>query len=155
MDKKHFTFALFFLLCLGCNHNIKVSGKVMFEDGSPLSVGEVLFESSTFVGNGTLEKDGHFKLSGISKNSGIPPGHYGVSVVKTEQPDGPLVVGSNPNFIPLIHTKYNSPATSGLSYEVKRGMGPIVIKVEPFEREKPQKRRSMYPDAAPPPGAPH
>ncbi|MCL2347406.1 MAG: hypothetical protein FWC50_04015 [Planctomycetaceae bacterium] len=145
---------LLFVVAVGCGPNVKVTGTVTFEDGSPLTKGEVRFETATFSSYGGLNQKGAFTLSGASANSGIPPGRYGVAIVQTEQPDGPLTFGSV--LVPQIHTKYNSPATSGLSVEVKRGMGPVAFTVEPYEHKKavsPRKQASQLPP--PPPGAPH
>lgn len=141
------------LCVVGCNRNVHVQGTVTFNDGAPLTVGEVLFESNGFVGSGRLDKNGSFRINGASKGIGIPAGDYGVSIVGTEQPDAPLVVGSNPNFIPLVHSKYKSPSTSEISIEVKRGMKPVEITVEPSELPKPRKKSLPTPKARPP-GAP-
>lgn len=137
----------------GCSGNVKVKGQVLFEDGTPLSGGEVLFESPGFLGSGRVDKNGNFRITGTSENEGIPPGTYKVSIVRTEIPDGPLVAGSNPVFTPQIDKKYGHPDTSGITCDVKKSMSPLKINVERFQGQVTQ--RKVNAPAQRPPGAPH
>ncbi|MDR0610404.1 MAG: hypothetical protein LBG58_09865 [Planctomycetaceae bacterium] len=48
----------------GCSRNVGLSGKVTFPDGTPLTVGDVYFETDTFLAHGTIGKEGAFGVLG-------------------------------------------------------------------------------------------
>lgn len=111
-------------LVTGCTgSNCTVTGKVTFPDGSPLTEGEVIFESPTMMVRGAIKKDGTYAMkSGDLK--GIPKGTYQVvfggfqfdKIIPSE------VEGKPPTITPLeipIDRKYLSTAKSGLTCEVK------------------------------------
>ncbi|MDR2756125.1 MAG: hypothetical protein LBC20_10495 [Planctomycetaceae bacterium] len=137
-------YLLFQLLCLtgliflaGCKENISVFGKVVFPDGKPLQVGTVCFQNDTVVATGDLQSDGSFHLGLEKKGSGISSGLYQIyisgaqNIENTPPPkDNPEGWG-DPIVTPLIHRKFMSPQTSGLSCDVVKGMKlPYNITVE-------------------------
>jgi hypothetical protein len=137
-------YLLFLLSCLtgliflaGCNENISVSGKVVFPDGKPLQTGTVCFQNEIVVATGELQNDGSFQLGLEKKGSGLPSGSYQVyisgaqNIEKTPPPKNNPEGWGDPIVTPLIHQKFMSPQTSGLSCEVVKGMKlPYTITVE-------------------------
>lgn len=111
------------LVCsvVGCGSKVSVSGKVTFDDGSPLTSGEVRFETSDFVSSGKIQPDGTYRLGTVSDKDGIPKGTYGVTVRAMDSS------GVTPGMLPedapppksLIASKFGATATSGLTCDVK------------------------------------
>ena len=131
----------------GCSNKVKVSGKVTFPDGSPLTVGKVAFETESFVATGTLKEDGTYVLGTDSERDGIPPGVYKVYVAGAMQQIGtqdmniPTASASGgqerttmamPMFVPAVAPKYTKADTSGITCEVKKS------RTFDFEVEPPQ-----------------
>ena len=116
--------ALFFcvLFVLGCGKGATVKGKVAFSDGTPLTVGEVVFQTDTYAASGRIQPDGSYKLSGATQKEGVPPGRYGVKVINAFDSSN-TPPGTHPNDakppIPLINATFEKTETSGLTCEVK------------------------------------
>ena len=121
------------LIAVGCGENVKVTGKVSFPDGEPLSTGQVIFENEKISGMGKLSADGSYTLGSDKENNGIPPGKYRVFITGAvtygevqERSAGMFDQrGSQsplPSSIPLIHRKFLSAETSGLEVDVKGAM---------------------------------
>ena len=60
----------------GCSPNVKVTGTVSYEDGSPVRSGQVQLEGS-ILGRGRIT-DGQFSLGLKKDGEGVPPGDYEV-----------------------------------------------------------------------------
>lgn len=115
-----FLVACLFCIVVGCGRNVPLGGKVVYsDDGSPLTVGEVILETENFTARGALGSDGTYTIGSLALADGLPPGTYKVSIFdanKTEMgPDGKMIV------TPLIDRKYFRGATSGLTVEAKPG----------------------------------
>ncbi|MDR1492260.1 MAG: hypothetical protein LBT05_06030 [Planctomycetaceae bacterium] len=124
--------ALFLLLLLlsmiGCG-DVKVEGKVTFSDGTPLSTGKIIFEDATHTFTAKIREDGTFRLGKLKDGEGIPAGRYkvGVGEAFTEKfpaADKPPVVKH------LIVSKFRSPQTSGIEYDIQKKTTDISIIVE-------------------------
>ena len=130
----HFAFFLLLLFAVGCGGNPAVTGKVTLADGTLVTAGEVIFETSAMMAQGAIQPDGTYAMS-AGLNKGIPKGTYRVSLsVPPTIIDAPG--GGPPTVIPPVfpfHRKYTSPETSGLVCEVK-GRTTFNITVEPPER---------------------
>lgn len=109
-------FCLLFLAGCGAG-KYKLGGKITFEDGSPLTDGIVVFQNGGFESRGTIQKDGTYVVGSLSENDGIPPGDYKVYIVNANENKG---MGANamPILVPLIHSKFANPNTSGLTFKV-------------------------------------
>ena len=119
------------LVCaLGCSNKVQVSGKVVFEDGTPLNTGTVVFDNGREQAKGAISEDGTYRLSSMANNDGIKPGEYGVYITGAlgfrTSPDAvsPTTVPRPDN---LIDVRFTSRQTSGLSCTVK---GKTVFDIE-------------------------
>jgi len=147
MFKKFFcTVTILFILGgIGCSDKVRVTGKVTFPDGSPLTVGKVMFETDSFAASGDLQSDGSYTLGTLKANDGIPPGTYRVSVsgatvsggtrdisTSVASASGGVTVASVPMtmYVPAIATKYSRGETSDIICDVKKSMT-FDFKVEP------------------------
>ena len=115
----------------GCSSKHAVSGKVVFDDGTPfVNTGMVIFEKTedgvSVMARGDIQTDGTFKLSTSKPGDGVPAGIYRVCVA----PRSDIVARSpgqptGPDFDP----KYCQFDTSTLTFEVKSGSNVYEIKV--------------------------
>ena len=126
------------LLCAamaGCGGSV-VQGNVAFEDGEPLTLGTVQFESNMHVYYGKIDANGKYTLAtDTGTKERIPNGTYRISIVgavgdgKKMAPIG----GVDYNRIipaPLIDKKFTMASSSGLTCDVK-GSTTYDIKVTP------------------------
>ena len=114
------------VLVVGCSNSIKVSGTVVFDDDqSPLTVGTVLLQSNTHVAKGQIDSAGHFRISSVNNDDGVPPDVYRVAVLGAvkmlergiNESTG-MPVSREP--ILLIQSKYMDPKTSGITFDTSK-----------------------------------
>ena len=115
--------ALSVMLFSGCGQT-KVTGKIAFPDGSPLTTGVVLFENDQHTYKGTI-KNGTFSMGMLKDGEGIPPGEYRVAVIAID----PASEGEGQAPRLLTDEKYVSSRTSGITYNVQKNMD-ITLTVE-------------------------
>jgi hypothetical protein len=123
------------LIFTGCNNGkVGLGGKVTYTDGTPLTVGEVCFETDTYMARGALKKDGSYVVGSVSEKDGLPKGTYRVYISGADQmisePDGMQLPES------LIDEKYRQSTTSGLTVDVPVLGGKYDIVVEPNPKIK-------------------
>ena len=129
--KQKIVFLVVILACgvvTGCGV-AKVTGKVTFEDGSPLTAGTVNFEAESSLMVGHLQNDGTYTLVGDGKSNGIPKGSYKVYITNATEDTDRVQASSNPMTQSdrkiqrnLIADKFLSPTTSGLTCNVQGSM---------------------------------
>jgi hypothetical protein len=111
---------LLLLLLAGCGSGrYPVSGRVTYEDGTPVEAGTVIGETTIDgvpVGvQGNIGQDGTFTWGTERPGDGALPGTYKVLVMPRALGDAELAQGKRP----AIAGKYTRYETSGLSFEVK------------------------------------
>lgn len=113
--KSSLRITVFFWVCLcvlplcGCgNGNVKATGMVAFDDGSPLTTGIVVFKSSQHQYTGLVNQDGSFKLGGINVGDGLPAGQYKVV----------LQNAIDAQEKPLVNEKFSSTEATPISFEI-------------------------------------
>ena len=79
------TVLFFGLLATGCGRNVPLQGKVMYEDGTPITVGMVHFASETVLARGAIRPDGTFVVGTLHQADGLPPGEYKVYILGAEE----------------------------------------------------------------------
>jgi len=107
-------FVLAATLLSGCGQT-KVTGKVTFPDGSPLTSGTVMFEDDKHTYTATIKSDGTFNMGMLKDGEGIPPGEYRVAVLAID-PESEFA--AQPRF--LADLKYASSRTSGITYNIQK-----------------------------------
>lgn len=119
--------ALLLLVALGCSHSdnpktYPVDGKVSFK-GQPITSGMVLLTptDSGHAATGNLEKDGSFRLTTFQKNDGAVAGKYQVAIQVFPTEGAGLPGAEFAGKTPPVPLKYGSPASSGLTAEIKAG----------------------------------
>lgn len=113
------------ILCLlpclaGCSNKVPVSGKVTYQDGTPLNTGAVFMGNGLNTYYGDIQKDGTFSLGILRNGEGIPPGSYKVWVGAAEVAPG----SDGRRRHALVNKKYESGETSGLTYKAVKGKSP-------------------------------
>jgi len=94
----------------GGSEGARVSGKVTFADGSPLTKGTVVFSSGEFTARADIAKDGSYSLR-------AKPGAYKVFITgAVEESSGGQYMAPQK---PLVDRKFTDPAASGLECDVK------------------------------------
>ncbi|MDR3198938.1 MAG: hypothetical protein LBU34_13820 [Planctomycetaceae bacterium] len=136
MDKI-FYIIVFNIVCLtvtGCG-NVAVTGKVVFEDGSPLTVGQIRMVGNNGLAHAKLTEDGTFSIKSVSGKNGIPHGIYKVAIEGAMLP-GKLLsddefLGPFTSPTPLIAAKYDDPETSGIVFDTSKTRNLIIIVEKP------------------------
>ena len=114
------------LLVAGCgrenqSETIKVTGRVTL-DGQPLGSGVVVFMPQKGPGaKGTIGSDGSFRMGTYAEDDGAVAGHYQVAVIALDPKALAAAKGPDAYIPSLVPERYTSPATSGLTFEVKPG----------------------------------
>lgn len=113
----------------GCSQELEtypVTGKVSFNDGTPLAGARVVFESTeqAVSSQGYTDNEGHYTLTTNEEGDGAVPGPHRVIVMP---PPAAVVQGGGEEAVvtapakPVVAKKYQRYDTSGLQYEVKPG----------------------------------
>jgi len=120
-------FALCFLvlsISAGCSGKVstyRVTGKVKLADGTPLKDGRLVFKSTdksiSVSSMGAIQPDGSYELGTYKERDGAVAGPNQVAITPTDPR--------------LIDAKYQSLATSGLEFEVKKESNTFDITVNP------------------------
>lgn len=126
------------LFASGCGSGrYPVTGRVAYEDGSPVEGGTVIGEATVDgkpVGvQGIIAKDGTFSWGADQPGDGAAPGHYRVAVMPVALGDNELAEGKQP----AVEGKYTKYESSGITYEVKPGKNELNIQVA---RPKPKRK---------------
>lgn len=136
---KHLYFLISFallLFCSGCNDQQPLTGKVTFDDGSPVTVGTVVFSSDKVQSFGVIKPDGTYSVSTSQTNDGLPPGTYTVYLSGVDDIQKKKVVGGDGSEseedvrTSLIDPKFTSSTTSGLTFTVDGKTKTFDIKVD-------------------------
>ena len=128
--KQSVALLMMLLLATGCSKGVSVQGKVVFEDGTPLTQGEVRFMSDNKTFAGSIQKDGTFVMMGTTPNSGIEAGTYNVAITgafEVIKKDANDEYGTTKS---LIEKKFGDPKESGLTCNVEKSMT-VEFKVSP------------------------
>ena len=125
------------ILAAGCGSGrYPVSGRVTYEDGTPVEagtvIGEATVEGKAISVQGNIGNDGTFKWGTERAGDGATPGQYRVIVMPVPLADSELAEGKQP----AVDGKFGKFETSGLTFEVKPQKNELNIKVT---RPKPKK----------------
>lgn len=106
-----------------------VTGKVSYEDGSPLEEGTVAGEATVdgkLIGvQAKVHQDGSFKWGTEKAGDGAFPGKYRVAVLPRALGDSEIAKGMKP----AVADKFTKYDTSGITHEVTSGPSELKIKV--------------------------
>lgn len=106
---------------MGCGGRQPVAGEIRFADGTPLAVGQVVFESAELKCGGACEigSDGRFEIV-----RPLPVGEYVVYVTDAVRV---IDAGAGKFGPPLVNADYTRPETSPLRAQI--GNGPVSLTV--------------------------
>ena len=134
--------ALLLSVFVGCGGDgTKVTGKVTYEDGTPLTVGRVMFENETISASGPIDQDGKYQLMVEEGRTGLPAGSYRVCILGAMQADSSMSEKikkdkSSANddegapMVLVIDPKFTSGTKSGLTCDVQGSSVTYDIQVE-------------------------
>lgn len=120
-----------------------VAGRVAYEDGSPLTEGSVIGETTAggqkVMAQGAVRPDGTFEWGTGRPGDGATAGKYRVIVVPRALGDAEMAAGQRP----AVDAKYTQYDTSGIEFEVKEGKNELNItvskpKAEPAPKPEPE-----------------
>jgi hypothetical protein len=122
----------------GCGSDrYPVNGRVTYEDGSPLTEGNVVGETGDgpdrVMVQGDVRPDGTFEWGTLRPCDGARPGKYRVIVTPAGLGDSELAQGK----LPAVDDKYTRYQSSGIEFEVKAGRNELNITVT---KPKPKKQ---------------
>ena len=113
------------LLCCGCGRGkletLPASGRVIFEDGQPVQLGTIEFESVEHgvVARGKIGADGKFVLGTYSEKDGAVAGRHRAVVTQLFVTDPIGASGHKHDHGGIVDLSYASFDTSPLSYTIK------------------------------------
>ena len=82
--------AVCFLSVVGCGKtNVPLRGRVLDQEGNPITVGMVNFSSEKGLSRGKIQPDGSYTVGTLKQTDGLPPGTYKVYVTNAEVPLAP------------------------------------------------------------------
>jgi len=119
------------LLCGCASDHEPLSGTVTYEDGSPLTLGEVIFVTDSFQAVGTIQSDGTYTVGSLDIDDGLPAGTYRVYI--SNAVDLGEEIDSEADDKPLVAEKFTSADTSGLTCDIPAEGNKFDITVAPFE----------------------
>jgi hypothetical protein len=103
----------------GCSGRYPVTGKVTYEDGTPVPEGTVIGEATVngkLVGvQGNIRPDGSYSWGGDVPGDGALPGEYKVLVVPPQLGDAEMAEGKTP----AVDGKFTRYQSSGLKFTVE------------------------------------
>jgi hypothetical protein len=113
----------------GCGKGLHpVRGKVVYEDGSPMTEGFVICEmkdgDTPVMARGEIQSDGTFQLGTLKPRDGAHPGKYRVLVM----PNGRTEAEEH-SLPPVLDRKFQSYNTSGLVLDVQEGSNEVTFRV--------------------------
>ena len=121
------------LVSIGCQGRGDVSGRVTFQ-GKPLVFGTVLFAASdgnSFQAN--IDKDGRYTVRGLrvgdARVAVNSPNPKGITLVYKDPKKKPAPYPDAPGWF-AIPNRYETVATSGLTYTIKGGENTIDIELQ-------------------------
>lgn len=119
-------FTVLLLAMVGCGKNVAVTGNVSFEDGQPLTKGQVMFTDGTHSAFGNIDEKGNFKMGMIKDGDGVPPGSYKVYITGATKPSPEHKISTEEgDVIPeilAIDPKFTNSASSGWVCDVQGKM---------------------------------
>ena len=109
-------------LVAGCGSGrVKISGRVVYDDGSPVEEGTVCGEledaDAKQMVQGEIDKDGSFSLGTTQPGDGAKPGKYKLIVLCRTPGDAEASQGKKP----AVDGKYARYNTSGLALDATEG----------------------------------
>jgi len=120
---------LFIILLTGCSQNVKVSGKVVFDDGAPLETGVVVCSDGKAEYLGRIGAGGTYSMGVLKDGTGIPKGTYAVCIRGAEEQTGRIVKLTGPSREEVdeperycvVENKFTDHKLSGLTITVPSG----------------------------------
>lgn len=107
-------FVLFFAVFLitGCSGNVQLGGTVTYEDGTPLTVGSVVFSTNSFMASGNIDSQGKYRMGSLAVKDGLPKGTYKVYITGAEEELSMFLTYS------LIDPKYDNYSSTPLTCDI-------------------------------------
>src|SRR5262245_1334962 len=88
------------LVACGCSGRVEVTGRILYEDGTPVDGGTIIGEATVngklVAVQGNINPDGSFTLGGEKPGDGALPGSYRILVMPVALGDSELAEGKVP-----------------------------------------------------------
>lgn len=112
---------LFLPLATGCGPTVenRVFGTVKFEDGSPLDVGELIFDNGSYSDIAPLNEKGEFSVE-----KGLPKGEYKVTL------GGVTLPNEKGQYQPIVAKDYLDYQSTDLKITVPQGDKPVEFVIQ-------------------------
>lgn len=125
----------------GCGSRAEISGKALFEDGTPVTKGQVRAHVDGVDLRGNITSDGSFTLYELKPGDGGPTGKEYIvwlantaeaipSTEKIKDPDTGVMVPMPDTVLPLVESSYTSVKTSPLRLNIPKGAKQFVYEIK-------------------------
>jgi len=118
-------------LAAGCSDKVQLGGTVTYEDGTPLTVGSVVFSTDSFMASGNLDSQGKYRMGSLAVKDGLPKGTYKVYIAGAEEEISMFATYS------LIDPKFGNYNSTPLTCEIPAPRNTFDIKVPRNPTPKP------------------
>ena len=144
--RQHLIFVMAIILAVGCNRGPRtypVNGKVVFDDGSPLTTGGVVFSelmSTDAAGTnarGAIDAEGNFQLTTFNNNDGVLPGEHRFLVRADRDAEDYTKRGIIPR--PVIAERFEEYDTAELEFTIEERNNDLELVVTKPGKKKPRK----------------
>ncbi len=94
---------------IGCSQQTEnaVYGTIHYDDGTPLSQGELIFDDGSYSDIAPIDSEGNFAVE-----KGLPAGTYKITLGGVLEPD------ATGNYAPIVHKRYLDYRSTDLSIQV-------------------------------------
>ncbi|MDR1484320.1 MAG: hypothetical protein LBT09_05810 [Planctomycetaceae bacterium] len=124
---------LFVGFVIGCGNNVQQSGRVIFEDGSPVPCGTICFLGDNYQASGEIQPNGQFTIGSTRANNGLLPGNYKVIIAGSQKVIGVGDEGQ-PLFEELVDGNFTDPEKTPLTAAVQGNSSSLEFKVAKFKK---------------------
>jgi hypothetical protein len=110
----------------GCGDMVRVTGKVTYPNGQPLTIGQVIFTDDFYMGKSDLDKNGEYSIHSVRPNDGIKRGVYRAYITSairfepTEEITDAVLNYRCDDPDLLIDMQHTNPDTSGWVFDLQK-----------------------------------
>lgn len=116
---------------IGCSNKVQVTGRVTYENGQPLTIGQVIFTDDYYMGKSDIDKNGEYSIHSVRRNDGLRKGVYRAYITgafrfqpeenpRSYEYQGQRIEARMDELVPLIDRQHMNPDTTGWVFDIQK-----------------------------------